>query len=764
MVLFSMTASVLAQDSLGISYIGNAFDYWKLIGEVVFHQDDAIVANGYGISIFDMEEPETPQLIGVYSADIPGSYWSWEKLTVSNDILFLECRSIILTLDISDHQRPKYVNHFEFEFEEEDTWFELLFMKVNANELVLFGNWWLPEVDHERPEEKVIIVPSIEEDGSLQYNRKYIVAGAEVRGEFDDVVIWNDIAFCLGDRPARLEDNLGGIYMVDLANDPREVNNYSRILPNDGSYFASYDIVDDYLFCLERDREIKIFEVVNSDSFIIVDSLETDNAFQIITIDDDTYTLIRQENDETRIISFYDASNPFDAELLSEFEIPLNTAAITIGEDLLLLTNLHDNSIYIYKISDLYNTEYISRFSPDMGWLREVKLFDELLVTTTDEKLVRLLNANALPEIDIQSTLDLSELLNPYYLEDFTVKDQKLYCLNAFFLHSIDISDPEYPVIEDHYRTQNNNLYDFVIVDDIIYLTGFNIEAVYTESLDGVNNDSLPASRFLSIDYADGFLFLSCGPFSDDYGEIFILDEEQFRENWELDYIGVSNTDLYGIDQLIVKDGYAYAKSIETEEDAYRGYYGFSIIDIHDPTSPELVYNWHEDLSIRSILVDGDRLFLTCGEDGLLVFDLSNMRNPYLIGYYNGDKYFHSMAIRNDLLISATNRTLEFYDISQLSAPFSEFILPPSSFSLSTPYPNPFNSSTRLTYNIPTPGTVTLKLFDIDGRQVKLLEDGYRQAGSYVFTLQAGGLPSGEYILQLNSDKMQENQKLLLLK
>ena len=88
----------------------------------------------------------------------------------------------------------------------------------------------------------------------------------------------------------------------------------------------------------------------------------------------------------------------------------------------------------------------------------------------------------------------------------------------------------------------------------------------------------------------------------------------------------------------------------------------------------------------------------------------------------------------------------------------------PTTFRLSPAYPNPFNASTRLTYDIDRPGLVTLKLFDIAGRQIKVLEDGYRTARRYEYSLNAGDLPSGVYVVRLERGAEVASQKIILMK
>ncbi len=101
--------------------------------------------------------------------------------------------------------------------------------------------------------------------------------------------------------------------------------------------------------------------------------------------------------------------------------------------------------------------------------------------------------------------------------------------------------------------------------------------------------------------------------------------------------------------------------------------------------------------------------------------------------------------------------------IGALSAP-PVTDLQPSALMLFPAYPNPFNSTTRISYNIPAPGVATLKLFDVAGREVSMLVSRYHRSGSQNYTLNAVNLPTGSYFLTLESGNVVRLQKLTLIK
>jgi M6 family metalloprotease-like protein len=88
----------------------------------------------------------------------------------------------------------------------------------------------------------------------------------------------------------------------------------------------------------------------------------------------------------------------------------------------------------------------------------------------------------------------------------------------------------------------------------------------------------------------------------------------------------------------------------------------------------------------------------------------------------------------------------------------------PVEYSLMQNYPNPFNPTTTISYSVPKNGLVTLKVFDILGREVTSLVNEAKEAGIYSVTFNASNLPSGIYFYNITSGNFIATKKLILLK
>lgn len=88
----------------------------------------------------------------------------------------------------------------------------------------------------------------------------------------------------------------------------------------------------------------------------------------------------------------------------------------------------------------------------------------------------------------------------------------------------------------------------------------------------------------------------------------------------------------------------------------------------------------------------------------------------------------------------------------------------PAEFSLEQNYPNPFNPTTTIAFNIPEAGLVKLIIYDVLGREVMTLAEGFRDAGIYQVTVDASQLNSGVYFYRLESGRYASVKKMMLVR
>lgn len=85
-------------------------------------------------------------------------------------------------------------------------------------------------------------------------------------------------------------------------------------------------------------------------------------------------------------------------------------------------------------------------------------------------------------------------------------------------------------------------------------------------------------------------------------------------------------------------------------------------------------------------------------------------------------------------------------------------------YRLAQNYPNPFNPGTNLGFRIANFGLVTLKVYDIQGKEIRTIVNEHLQAGNYEYTFNGSGLPSGVYFYKLEAGEFTQTKRMLLLK
>jgi hypothetical protein len=219
---------------------------------------------------------------------------------------------------------------------------------------------------------------------------------------------------------------------------------------------------------------------------------------------------------------------------------------------------------------------------------------------------------------------------------------------------------------------------------------------------------------------------------------------------------------------------------------AYRNPFSFSVVDNDAPTAPQ-------NLSVSQSSNNHPRLSWTAnnqadlshyeiwkkgGEEGGDWHLKSTTSNTYFEDYdetvvtgpavaFEGKAYYRIKAIDINSNISPFSNQVEIrIRLEPLSKSWSNSmdggII--TEYLLLQNYPNPFNPSTTINYQIKEKGFVTLKVYDMLGKEVANLVNEVKPEGIFEVKFDASKLPSGVYIYSIRVNDFVQNQKMILLK
>lgn len=133
----------------------------------------------------------------------------------------------------------------------------------------------------------------------------------------------------------------------------------------------------------------------------------------------------------------------------------------------------------------------------------------------------------------------------------------------------------------------------------------------------------------------------------------------------------------------------------------------------------------------------------------------------------SGTSYdLYSVHMQNDTIgtVVGENGIILRTTSGGMSQNMANFVQLPDVYSLGQNYPNPFNPATKFRFRIASPGLVTLKIYDILGREVRTLLDEFKEPGSYDASWDASDFSSGVYFYRLQSGSFTNVKKMVLMR
>jgi hypothetical protein len=178
--------------------------------------------------------------------------------------------------------------------------------------------------------------------------------------------------------------------------------------------------------------------------------------------------------------------------------------------------------------------------------------------------------------------------------------------------------------------------------------------------------------------------------------------------------------------------------------------------------------NTGHDLEIS--LRKNDAPFTVYGVSGV-VFDLTSQWKTFSVDFQTTDLSGPVSDGRLMFWLAPYDAAGDQYTIdsvvftkSSIPAAVEDGIAQVGEFRLDQNFPNPFNPATTIRFSLPSRTRVTLKIFDLLGREMSTLVDADRDAGVHTERFDAGALPSGTYLCRLVSMSHTEVRKMVLVK
>jgi photosystem II stability/assembly factor-like uncharacterized protein len=168
---------------------------------------------------------------------------------------------------------------------------------------------------------------------------------------------------------------------------------------------------------------------------------------------------------------------------------------------------------------------------------------------------------------------------------------------------------------------------------------------------------------------------------------------------------------------------------------------------------------------VRDIMVNsGGDVYATPFDGGVAVSHDKGNTWTRIDGGLTTTRTINPLLSANNYLFAGSRDAGVFRSVNAVTAVEADKKMIPDKFKLSQNYPNPFNPSTTIEFSVPQQSFVTLKVYDLLGREVASLVNKELQAGSYVTQFNASNLASGVYLYRLNAGEFVQTKKLMLMK
>ena len=191
-------------------------------------------------------------------------------------------------------------------------------------------------------------------------------------------------------------------------------------------------------------------------------------------------------------------------------------------------------------------------------------------------------------------------------------------------------------------------------------------------------------------------------------------------------------------------------------------YSGSNLANIPNLLSQEMKINFKEngDMDVCSNNPYSELFYMTTDysdKAGIIVYPSVN--DPQIINYcFSYAAAENRSEIKNLLVNSIYNLIGNPVSVNQINSEI------PPGYILEQNYPNPFNPSTVISFSLPEPANVSIRVFNLKGQEINKPVNGFFQTGSYELKLNYETMSSGVYFYEMQTEKFTSVKSMLLIK
>jgi len=409
----------------------------------------------------------------------------------------------------------------------------------------------------------------------------------------------------------------------------------------------------------------------------------------------------------------------------------------------------------IYNIANQFNPIMVGqRVLPSSA--KDVKVIGNLAYVADEYAGLRILDVS-----NVQNPIEIGYFDSPGRSFDVEIKDTLAFLADyTGGLFCINISDPTNPIVINEYPA-SDAIIDIDLQDSLAYFTD-GYAGIKVINISDPNNFQLVDELYmpywcLGIKVSGAYAYVAAW----DNGGLRIIDvsdpanlqEVGFYNTWgksrDVDVVGplayIADWDGGGL-QIINNN---ILNPLPVEFVSFSANYNDGNVNLSWITATELN---NSGFDVERKTAGGEWNKITFIQGSGTTTENKHYFFPDEVNDLNTSKLFYRL------------KQIDFNGEFEYSSEIEIDINVPNNFQLKQNFPNPFNPTTTINYQVPIKSNVTLKIFDILGTEVEVLVDEIKDAGFYNVIFDASKLASGVYLYSIQTENYSNTKKLILIK